>query len=167
MLSGMPPIAVEFYGVVTFFHILAVVLAFGPTFAYGLFLAVAQREGGIAVPAVGRAMMTWDRIAGTIGMTVILLSGLYLVSSDARAWAFSDFFVSWGFVAIILLFGVVHGYFAPKTRQAVQLAERDLQGGGELSDEFNSLSAQIARVGGAAGLLIVLTIYVMTAKPFL
>lgn len=166
MLRGMPPIAVEFYDVVTFFHILAVVLAFGPTFAYGLFLAVAQREGGIAVPAVGRAMMTWDRIAGTIGMTVILLSGIYLVS-DTAAWEASDFFVSWGFVAIIVLFGVVHGYFAPKTRQAVQLAERDLQGGGELSDEFNSLSAQIARAGSAAGLLIVLTIYVMTAKPFL
>ena len=167
MLSGMPPLAVEFYDVVTFFHILAVVLAFGPTFAYGLFLAIAQREGGIAVPAVGRAIMTWDRIAGTIGMTVILLSGLYLVSSDARGWEFSNFFVSWGFIAIIVLFGVVHGYFAPKTRQAVQLAERDLQGGGELSDEFNALSAQIARVGSAAGLLIVLTIYVMTAKPFL
>ena len=112
-------------------------------------------------------MMTWDRIAGTLGMVVILLSGMYLVS-DSPAWEASDFFVSWGFVAIIALFGLVHGYFAPKTRAGVKLAERDLgQGDGKLSDEFNTLSAQVAKVGSAAGLLIVLTIYVMTAKPFL
>ncbi|MEO7198113.1 MAG: hypothetical protein ABIZ50_06530 [Solirubrobacterales bacterium] len=168
--------AVQFYDVVLFFHILAVVLALGPTFAYGLFIAVAQREGGIAVPAVGRAMMTWDRVAGTIGLTVVLLSGIYLVS-NSPAWTASDFFVSWGFVTILLLFGVTHGYFAPKMRQSVALAERDLGTGGgpegpegitvKLSSEFESLGAQIAKVGTAVGLLIVLTIYVMTAKPFL
>lgn len=163
----MPPVAVEFYNVVKFFHILSVVLAFGPTFAYGVFITFAAREGGVAVPAVGRAMMTWDRIAGTGGMTVLLLSGIYMVS-DSPAWEASDFFVSWGFVAVIALFGVTHGYFAPRTRQAVQLAERDLQRGGEgLSEEFDTLGAQIARVGSIAGLLVVLTIYVMTAKPFL
>ena len=145
--------------------ILAVVLAFGPTFAYGLFIAQAQREGGAAVPAVGRAINTWDRVAGTLGMTLILITGIYMGFRDF--WDFSDFFISWGFVAIILMFGLVHGYFGPKTREAVRLAERDLEGGGGLSDEFNALSAQIARVGGIAGLIIILTIYVMTAKPFL
>jgi hypothetical protein len=158
--------SVEFYDVVLFFHITSVVLAFGPTFAYGLFIAIAQREGGVAVPAVGRSIVTWDRIAGTLGMTVILLSGIYMASRDF--WDFSDFFISWGFVAIIVLFGLVHGYFAPKTREAVRLAERDVgDGGGALSTEFEALSAQIAKVGSAAGLIIILTIYVMTAKPFL
>ena len=159
---------VEFYNVVLFFHISSVVLAFGPTFAYGLFLAIAQREGGIAVPAIGRSIVTWDRIAGTLGMIVIVISGIYMASSDARGWEFSDFFISWGFVAILLLFGLVHGYFGPRTRKAVELAERDLGAAdGKLSTEFDALSAQIAKVGSAAGLLIILTIYVMTAKPFL
>jgi hypothetical protein len=159
--------SVEFYDVVLFFHILAVVLAFGPTFAYGLFIATAQREGGVAIPAVGRSIITWDRVAGTLGMTLILLTGIYMASRDF--WDFSDFFVSWGFVAIIALFGLVHGYFGPKTRKAVELAERDLgpDKRGELSAEFNALSAQIAKVGAGAGLIVVLTIYVMTAKPFL
>lgn len=159
---------VEFYNVILFFHILAVVLAFGPTFAYGLFIAVAQKEGGVAIPAIGRSIVTWDRTAGTAGMTVVLLSGMYMATKDGYPWEFSDFFISWGFVAILVLFGVVHGYFGPKTRQAVELAERDLgHGDGELSGEFNALSGQIARVGSVTGLLIVLTIYVMTAKPFL
>ena len=32
---------VQFYDVTVFFHITAVVLAFGPTFAYGVFFATA------------------------------------------------------------------------------------------------------------------------------
>ena len=160
--------AVQFYDVVLFFHTLFVVLAFGPTFAYGLYMAIAQREGGVAVPAVGRAMITWDRIAVTLGMVVILISGIYMAASDARGWEFSDFFISWGFVAILILFGLTHGYFGPRTRRAVELAERDLAAGErKLSGEFEALSAQIARVGATAGLIVVLTIYVMTAKPFL
>jgi hypothetical protein len=162
----MIALAVSFYDVALFFHILAVVLAFGPTFAYGVFIAFAVREGGGAVPPIGRAIVAWDRIAGTLGMTVVLLSGLYLVSDGP--WEASDFFVSWGFLAILILFGLTHGFFAPRTRQAVQLAERDLgSGGGKLSDEFDALSGKISKVGGIAGLIVVLTIYVMTAKPFL
>lgn len=166
MVRRMIATAVQFYDVVLFFHILAVVLAFGPTFAYGLFIAIAQREGGVGVPAVGRSIVTWDRIAGTLGMTVILISGLYLVGDGP--WDFSDFFVSWGFVAILVIFGLVHGYLGPRTRRAVELAERDLGSpGGGLSSEFEGISAQLARVGTLAGLIVVLTIYVMTAKPFL
>lgn len=158
---------VQFYDVVLFFHITSVVLAFGPTFAYGLFIAIAQREGGAGIPPVGRAIVIWDRIAGTLGMTVILLSGIYMTGD--RGWEMSDFFVSWGFVAIIVLFGLSHGFFAPRTRRAVELAERDLKAGAgaEMSEEFNAVSGQLARLGSAAGLLVVLTIYVMTAKPFL
>jgi len=166
MLRPVIATAVQFYDVVLFFHILAVVVAFGPTFAYGVFLAVAQREGGIGVPAIGRAILLWSRDAGTIGMTLILLSGIYFVADGP--WEVADFFVSWGFVAILLLFGVTHGYFVPKTRRSIELAERDLGDGRDgLSEEFNGLSAQIAKVGAATGIVIVLTIYVMTAKPFL
>jgi len=148
-------------------HILSVVLAFGPTFAYGLFIAIAQREGGVAVPAVGRGILTWDRIAGTIGMTLILLSGMYLASYDGSPWEFSQFFVSWGFVAILILFGLAHGFFIPQTRQAVELAERDLKDGGELSAEFEEKSALLGKVGAVAGVIVILTVYVMSAKPFL
>ncbi len=99
-------------------------------------------------------------------MTVVLLSGLYLVSDGP--YEASDFFVSWGFLAILILFGLVHGFFAPRTRQAVKLAERDLGAGDrKLSSEFDELSAKLSKVGGIAGLIVVLTIYVMTAKPFL
>ena len=38
---------VQFYDVVVFFHILAVVIGFGPTFAYAAYLTIAaQRRAG-------------------------------------------------------------------------------------------------------------------------
>jgi predicted integral membrane protein DUF2269 len=158
---------VHFYDVVLFFHILSVVLAFGPSFAYGMFVTIAQRDGGVAVPSVGRAILTWDRTIGTASMVIVFLSGMYMASKDTYPWDFSDFFVSWGFVAIIVLFGLVHGFFIPNTRKAVELAERDLGDGGKLSAEFEARSALLGKIGPIAGLIVVLTIYVMTAKPFL
>jgi hypothetical protein len=157
---------VTFYGVVVFFHIAAVVIGFGPTFAYGAYMATAQREGGQAIPLIGRTIVFWDRTVNTAAMTLILLTGIYLASDGP--YGTGSFFISWGFVAIVILFALTHAFFIPRTRRAVELAERDLAApDGKLSAEFEALSGQLAKVGIAAGLLVILTIYVMTAKPFL
>jgi len=157
---------VTFYSVVVFFHIAAVVIGFGPTFAYGAYIANAQREGGQAIPLIGRTIVFWDRTVNTAAMTLILLTGIYLASDGP--YGTGSFFISWGFVAIILLFALTHAFFIPKTKQAVELAERDLAApDSKLSAELEALSGQLAKVGIAAGLLVILTIYVMTAKPFL
>ena len=157
---------VTFYSVVVFFHIAAVVIGFGPTFAYGAYMATAQREGGQAIPLIGRTIVFWDRTVNTATMTLILLTGIYLASDGP--YGTGSFFISWGFVAIVILFALTHAFFIPRTRRAVELAERDLAApDGKLSAEFEALSGQLAKVGIAAGLLVILTIYVMTAKPFL
>ena len=158
--------AVQFYDVVLFVHILAVVLAFGPTFAYGVFLSVAQRTDPRAIPAVGRGIQAWDKIASFL-LIVILAAGIYLT---ADRWEFSDFFISWGFLAVIAIGALSGGFFMPQTRKAVELAERDIAASGDgpvqLSAEFEAVNKRLGQVGGAAGLLVVLTIYVMTAQPF-
>jgi hypothetical protein len=157
---------VTFYSVVVFFHIAAVVIGFGPTFAYGAYMATAQREGGQAIPLIGRTIVFWDRTVNTAAMTLILLTGIYPASDGP--YGTGSFFISWGFVAIVILFALTHAFFIPRTRRAVELAERDLAApDGKLSAEFEALSGQLAKVGIAAGLLVILTIYVMTAKPFL
>ena len=165
--------AVEFYNVVLFFHIGFVVLAFGPTFAYPVFLAIAERTDPRSLPVVARGILAWDRI-GRILLLGILLVGIYLVATDSglgAAWEFSDFFVAWGFIAVIIIGGLSGGYFTPKTQELIEIAERDIAASGDgpvtLSTEYQTLSQQVAKVGTAAGILIILTIYVMTAKPFL
>lgn len=165
--------AVEFYDVVLFFHILLVVLAFGPTFAYPVFLAAAERADPRGLPGICRAIITWDRV-GQIMLLGILIAGVWMVATDSglgAAWEFSDFFVSWGFVAVIVIGAASGGYFTPKTKKMIEIVERDIAAAGDgpvqLSGEFQALNKQIAKVGMAVGLFTILTIYVMTAKPFL
>jgi len=160
--------AVTFYSVVLFVHILAVVLAFGPTYAYGVFAATAERMDPRAVPVVAAGILLWNRV--TQGMLlVILAAGIYLVADGP--WEFSDFYVSWGIVAVIFTGGMGGAYFQPKTEQLKTLAERDIAAAGDgpvtLGADFQALNAQIAKAGMVTGLVVALTIYVMTAKPFL
>jgi hypothetical protein len=148
---------VQFYNVVLFFHIAAIVVAFGPTFAYAVFFAVAARDNPAALPTVGKAVLAWDRTAGTIGMLLILATGIYM-TVDLDIW--SEFFINWGLVAILVLFGLAHGFFIPSTKKFVAAAEAGRD------DEVQALTARFNTVGPIAGLLVILTIYVMTAKPF-
>jgi hypothetical protein len=150
--------AVQFYDVTVFFHILAVVLVFGPTYLYGPLFATAGQTNPAAVPTIGRVVVLWGSTAGRIGMLVILASGLYL--TDDR-WDFSDFFASWGLAAIIALFALSEAFFLPSTRRLVDAAEA-----GRV-DEVQAIAARQRVVGPIAGLIVILTLYVMSAKPFL
>jgi hypothetical protein len=166
----MQTIAVTFYNVVVWLHVSAVVLAFGPTFAFGIYLALAQRKYPRAIPAVIEAQTTISRSMVTIGGVLILITGVYLSAQDA--WQFSDFFVAWGLIAIIVLIGLVHGFFIPNDTRALRAAKRDIEDAGptgevEFGREFTEHSGRSARMGPIAGLIVILTIYVMAAKPFL
>jgi hypothetical protein len=154
------------YKIVLFLHILAVVLAFGPTFGYGFFFSVAPQYPS-AVPAILAGVQKVDKYLVNPGMIVLLLAGIGLLSASDGVWDGSDAFVVVGFIAIIALFGLQHGFFQPQTRKAKELAERDLKAGGTLSAEFEALSQRIGQVGGVAGLIVVVTIFFMAYKPFM
>jgi len=152
------------YKIALFLHILAVVLAFGPTFGYALFFSVAPQYPR-ATPAILAGVQKCDRYLVNPGMIVLLLAGIYLlVDGD---WETSAAFISVGFVAIIALFALQHAFFQPQTQKARELAERDLKGGDTLSAEFEAVSERVGKVGGLAGLIVVVTVFFMTYKPFL
>ncbi|HWM55648.1 MAG TPA: DUF2269 family protein [Solirubrobacterales bacterium] len=152
------------YKIALFLHILAVVLAFGPTFGYALFFSVAPQYPR-ATPAILAGVQKCDRYLVNPGMIVLLLAGIYLLIDGD--WETNAAFITVGFVAIIVLFGLQHAFFQPQTRKAKELAERDLKSGDSLSDEFTALSDRIGKVGGLAGLIVVVAIFFMTYKPFL
>jgi hypothetical protein len=95
------------------------------------------------------------------------LAGIYLLTASDGVWETSDVFVAVGFVAIFALFGLQHGFFQPQTRKAKELAERDLKAGETLSPEFEAVSQGLGKVGSLAGIIVVVTIFFMTYKPFL
>lgn len=154
------------YKFALFLHIVAVVLAFGPTFGYGFFFSVLPKYPRSA-PAVLSGIQKVDRFLVNPGMIVLLLAGIYLLISSDDAWDGGDAFISVGFLAIIVLFGLQHAYFQPKVRQLKEIAERDLEKGDELSPEFEAIGDQVGKVGTLAGLIVVVTIFFMSYKPFM
>jgi uncharacterized membrane protein len=159
-------IASSDYKLVLFLHIVAVVLAFGPTFGYGFFFSVLPRHPRSA-PAVLEGIQKVDRFLVNPGMIVLLLAGIYLLIASDDAWSGSDAFITVGFIAIIALFGLQHAYFQPKVRELKGMAERDLEKGDTLSPEFEAIGAQVGKVGTLAGLIVVVTIFFMSYKPFM
>ncbi len=154
------------YKIVLFLHILAVVLAFGPTFGYALFFSVAPQYPK-ATPAILAGVQKCDRYLVNPGMIVLLLAGIGCSRPAAGPGTASDAFVIVGFIAIIVLFGLQHGFFQPKVRKAKALAERDLEAGDTLSSEFEALGQRIGQVGTLAGIIVVVTIFFMAYKPFM
>ncbi len=144
----------------------AIVLAFGPTFGYAFFQASTERLNPRGVPAMWTATEKANMYLVTPAAILALITGLYLVID---LWEFSDVFVSVGILAILVLLGLIHGYFNPRGRQAIELAERDIAvaGTGEvkLSEEYWAVSKRIAQVGSLAGLIIVVVIFFMVVKP--
>jgi uncharacterized membrane protein len=151
------------FGIGLFIHVLAVVLTFGPTFAYGIFIGVAERTAPASVPTVLRGIQTTDRYLVRPGLIVVLLAGIYLLIdghiSAGESW------VSVGFVAIVILFGMVHGFFKPNVERALELAERDLAASDTLGDEYAAVSKKLENGGKIAGLIVAITIFFMVVQP--
>jgi uncharacterized membrane protein len=146
-----------------FIHVLAVVLAFGPTFGYGIFIGVAEKSAPRGIPAVLRGIQQTDRFLVRPGLLVVLVAGIYmLIKADISA---SETYVSVGFVAIIALFAMVHGFFKPNVEKALELAERDLRAGDTLGDEYGAVSQRLATGGKIAGLIVAVTIFFMVVQP--
>jgi hypothetical protein len=108
------------------------------------------------------------RTLTTIGILVILATGIYLT---ADRWEFSDFFIAWGIVALLVLLALVYGAFLPNNRRETEAAERDIESAGSGQVEFSPGFWAVVRrdqlLGPIAGLIVIVTIYVMATKPFL
>jgi uncharacterized membrane protein len=154
------------YKLALFFHVLAVVVAFGPTFGYAFFFSVAPQFPR-ATPAILAGVQRVDRFLVNPGMVILLIAGIVLVADGDNIWDGGNFFIVWGWIAIVALFALQHAFFQPQVRKAKALAERDLQSGDALSPEFEALGQRIGQVGTLAGVLVVVTIFFMVYKPFM
>ncbi|MBN9622672.1 MAG: DUF2269 family protein [Actinobacteria bacterium] len=153
------------YKIFLFLHIMGVVLL-GATFGYGILFSVLPKYPRSA-PALIAGMRKVDRVLVNPAMILILVAGIVVLATSGSVWKGSQFFVVWGFLAIIALFGLQHGFFAPQMAKLQEIADRDAAAGDAVSPEFDAISQKIAQVGAATGLLVVVTIFIMAYKPFL
>jgi len=158
--------ATTFYDVVLAVHIMAVVVAFGVTFAYPIMFAVGARHGARSLPLLHRIEYTIERYLINPGLVLVVIAGIYL-ASDGNHW--SEFFVQWGIGAAILIGGAVGAVMIPTAKRAETIADRDVTASGhgdpEMSDEYRGLVKRLSTVGSALSGLVLLTILFMTIKP--
>ena len=106
---------------------------------------------------IGQSVVTWGRTAQRLSMLIILISGIYLV---ADRWEFSDF-----------LRPGAWRQSSRSSRSRRRTSSRRPSGSSRRragrEDEAQAIAGQQQVMGPIAGLIVILTIYVMTAKPFL
>jgi hypothetical protein len=155
--------AVAFFEVVLALHILAVVFAFGATFAYPVLLGAVAKADSRALPALYRALHAISQRVIMPGLAAVVVFGIYL-ASHLELW--SSFFVQWGLGVAIVIGAVEGAYLGPRERRLVEVADRDVAAAGEdgavtFSAEHDSLVRRIGASGALMDLLVVLTIYFM------
>jgi hypothetical protein len=158
----VPAPAVAFYEVVLSLHILAVVIAFGATFAYPVLLGTITKADPRALPALYRALHAISQRVIMPGLAAIVIFGIYL-ASHLHQW--NTFFVQWG-LAVAIVIGAVEGaYLGPREKRLIEVADRDLAAAGDgpvtPSPEHDALVRRIGLIGALMDLLVVLTIYFM------
>src|SRR5438874_838614 len=107
------PVATSFYEVIVAVHVMAVVIAFGVTFAYPVIFAVGARTDPRALPLLHRIEYTIERWLINPGLLLVVVAGIYL-ASDRHVW--SEFFVQWGLGASVVI-GALSGALLLRTNE--------------------------------------------------
>jgi hypothetical protein len=159
-------LAVAFFELVLAVHILAVVIAFGATFAYPVFLAAVTKADSRALPSLYRAFHAVSQWVILPGLAVVMICGIYL-ASKLHMW--SAFYVQWG-LGVAIVIGAIEGMFlGPNEKRLVEAADRDLAaaGDGPLTPgaEHQTLVRRVGAIGALMDLLVILTIFFMVTKP--
>ena len=154
------------YEVVVSIHVMAVVVAFGVTFAYPIMFAVAARHDPRGLPLMHRVEYTIERMLINPGLLLVILAGAYL-ASKGHHW--SEFYVQWGLGAAIVIGGLVGSVMIPTSKRAEKIAERDVaaagDGGIEMSEEYRGLVRRLSIVGTLLSVLVLVTILFMAIQP--
>jgi hypothetical protein len=161
-----PVVASSAYEIVLAIHIMAVVVAFGVTFAYPIMFAVGARHGASSLPLLHRIEYTIERLLINPGLLVVLAAGIFL-ASDGHHW--SEFFVQWGLGVVVVIGGLVGAVMIPTAKRAEQIAERDIAGAAqgeiEMSAEYRALVRRLSTVGSLLSALVLITILLMVVQP--
>lgn len=161
----MLPIGASEFEIVLAIHIMAVVIAFGVTFAYPIIFAIAAKNDRASLPVLHRIECMIDRWLINPGLLVVAVAGVYLASED-HLW--KAFFVQWGIGVAFVIGGVVSAVMIPTATKAEQTSARDIAARGEgeitLSDEYSKLARKLMTVGASLSLLVLVTILFMAIR---
>lgn len=160
---------VDAFNVSLFLHISAVVVGFGATFAQSITFPVAMGLSSRHLPYVHRLHTAINRYLTSPALLLIIVTGFYQLSKSHGAYDLGQFWV-WATLLIAVVLGAMNGaYFIPTDTRLGAQAERELAAGGpgevEMSADYQAAAKQTGMVGAAAGVLVLLAVFLMVTKP--
>ena len=164
-------VAVEVYDVSVAVHVMATVVAFGPLFAFPLFIAVTERRDPFSLPVVLNAVNRTERAIVVPATAVVGLTGVYQAIDGPFAFD-RDQWMTVGFVLYVLVFGLLVFLVEPLRAQAADEADRTLaasadetSGDVELSEAYRARMRLPNALMPAIGIVILFVVYLMEVKP--
>ena len=165
--ARVTPAAISAFEISLFLHIAAAVVGLGATFAESLTFPVAMKVGPRHLPYVHRLHLAINRRLAAPALLVVLITGIYQVEEGnfdlGAAW------LSATFAIVFVLGGLMGAYFIPADRRLAAMAESEIAAAGDgevtLSDDYQRRARMTGIVGGLAGFLVVVAVFLMVVKP--
>ena len=161
-------VAVTSYLTVQALHVIAVLAAYGLPLTYPLMLPYVRRKHPRAMPGVHDVQHRLNtRLTGP-GTALILLAGAYMASKNdlwGEPWVIIG-------LAIILVIGALGGaVVVPASRKMAELARADVDaadrtGAVRWSREYDRVYARYMTAEVTLGVLVLVAVFAMVAKPF-
>jgi uncharacterized membrane protein len=143
------------YSVVVALHIIAVVAAYGLPLSAPLLVPYVRRHHPAALPGLHAAQYRLNNVVTGPFTVLVLAFGIYL-ASDGHRWG--DPFVAIGIVAIAIIAVVGGGVIVPALRQLAALDPA--------SAAYERVYRRYMVSESFLGVVVLVTIFVMAAKPF-
>ena len=160
-------LAVSSYLVVQSFHVMAVVAAYGLPMAYPMLLPYLRRRHPRAMPGVHDVQHRLNKRLTGPGTAIVLGAGIYMASKH-DLWGEAWVSVPVAIMAVIVLLG--GGYIVPVSKRMAGLARADVDSAGEgaltWSREYDSTFGRYLAAEILLGLLVLVAVFFMVAKPF-
>jgi uncharacterized membrane protein len=144
-------------------HVTAALVGFGSTFAEAVTFPVAMKLDKRHLPYVHKLQLFINQRLATPALVVILITGFYQVSEGN--WSMGDAWISLTLLIVIILGGLLGGYFIPTDRKLYDQVTKELAAGGELSQDYLAAVRREGMFGTITGVLIVIALFLMVTKP--
>jgi len=159
--------AITSYEISVFLHVTAVVVGFGATFAEAVMFPVAMKLDPRHLPYVHRLQLAINQWLATPALLVVLVTGMYQVSEGDLS--FGDAWISASFAIVIVIGGLLGGYFVPSDRRLGPMVAADIEAAGPgpvtLSRDYLRRARTQGMVGTLTGVLLIVAIFLMVTKP--
>ena len=166
----MLPVAADVYDVSVALHVMASIVAFGPLFAFPLFISVTERRDVLSLPVVLRAVNRTERALVVPATAVVGFTGVHL-AIDGPFTFDDDLWMSLGFVLYLVVFGLLVFLVEPLRARAADEADRMLDEATDEDDDLALSQAYHARMRvpnvlmPAIGVVVLFVVYLMEIKP--